>query len=280
MRNSKIYLRLKGGLGNQLFSYAFSKVLAVKLKKKLEIDTTTGFIKDQYSRASKVQRFDSNYHESSYLSKALFYLNKAFPRLTSFLFYTFYINELNAREKVQLNFNFLAKKKYIFCEGYFQSYKYFQQYEDVIKDSIEFKFKKTEFIELLFKKIESNNSVAVHIRRLAYDNLLEMNYYFDAIKIIQTKIFKPVFFIFSDDLAWCEENFQFVENKYFVRHDVNDEVADLTLMSLCKHFIIANSSFSWWGAWLSNYPEKIVIAPSLTNIGVKDAFYPKNWIII
>lgn len=109
------------------------------------------------------------------------------------------------------------------------------------------------------------NSVAVHIRRLQYDNVLGTGYYDKAIAKIKAQVADPVFYVFSDDLDWCKENLKLNEKLIFISHNTNDEISDLWLMSQCKHFIIANSTFSWWGAWLSENNNKIIIAPKIKS---------------
>lgn len=280
MGSKRIYVRIKGGLGNQLFCYAFAKALSEKLNRKLILDTKTGFLKDSYGRLNKVNSFLRDYNSISYLRIINFYLVKKLNKISSIFFDSYYLEEGHTRQLINLDFLSFKVKKNIFCDGYFQSYKYLEKYESKLKKEINFKYQSSDKINVILEKIETSNSVAIHIRRIQYDSLLDLIYYKEAINYINNRTNKPSYFIFSDDLEWCKKNFDFLDTKYFIEHDSNDEIIDLHLMSLCKHFIIANSSFSWWGAWLSKNDYKIVIAPKNTDIGVIGDLYPLNWIQI
>ena len=153
-------------------------------------------------------------------------------------------------------------------------------YEAAIKSDFSFDFEKTTKVKNLADQISKQNAISIHARRVQYSHLLDLSYYIEAISIIKQSVEKPVFFVFSDDIEWCRNNFPNAESLNFISHDMTDEVADLWLMSLCKHHIIANSSFSWWGAWLSAYQAKIVVAPKNTQIGVEGDLYPQEWILI
>ena len=100
----------------------------------------------------------------------------------------------------------------------------------------------------------------MHVRRVQYSQLLTLDYYRAAVLLLEKSCTSPYFFIFLDDLAWCREQLSISYSCVYV-DNFDDELYELQLMSLCYHFIIANSSFSWWGAWLSQYPNKMVILP-------------------
>ena len=148
------------------------------------------------------------------------------------------------------------------------------------------------------RKIDDTNSVAIHIRRGDYlsnthFHNLSMNHYLDAIQYINERVDKPVYFVFTDDLDFVKAQFSHLQAIHFVDSNNNKQnsystygdMEDLFLMSRCKHNIIANSTFSWWGAWLNSNPEKIVIAPKKWYDN-KNAQYsyekgkliPENWI--
>ena len=137
--------------------------------------------------------------------------------------------------------------------------------------------------------MNSTNSVSVHIRRgdyairdttRAFHGLLPLSYYESSIRKIAETIDKPIFYIFSDDIAWVEKNLQIPYPLQFV-HTAEDgyEAVDLKLMSSCKHNIISNSTFSWWAAWLNEHPAKIVIAPPHWSKLVPDTvnIIPSTW---
>ena len=119
----------------------------------------------------------------------------------------------------------------------------------------------------IFEKIEKTNTVSIHIRRGDYlkdkqrNNICNVEYYKLAIEKIKTYIEHPSFFVFSDDINWCKENFQNEEFNFIDWNTGNNSFIDMQLMSNCKHNIIANSSFSWWAAWLNINSNKIIIGP-------------------
>ena len=139
--------------------------------------------------------------------------------------------------------------------------------------------------------INNKNSVAIHIRRGDYLNdpkvrcihgILGSDYYKKSINYIKKKVKNPFFFIFSDDIELVKKNFSFFNNKKYIFIDTKSSINDLYLMSNCKHFIIANSTFSWWGAWLSKNKRKIVCAPKRwlrARISTPDII-PESWIRI
>jgi len=177
---------------------------------------------------------------------------------------------------------------YVDLFGYFQTEKYFKKNEDEIRKNLVFKEDHTNFINNYISKINEVNEgrpkISVHIRRTDYLSLGELhpvcslNYYNQAVEIFGKE---AIFLIFSDDLEWAKENFK-GENFLFV--EIGDPFKELFLMSKCDHHIIANSSFSWWGAWLNQKKDKKVIAPSLwfgksMNKDTSD-IYCEGWIKI
>jgi Glycosyl transferase family 11 len=186
-------------------------------------------------------------------------------------------------------------KKYngpVVLDGYWQSEKYFKSIrEDLIKDLQITTLSEEEDLKVI-EEINRTNSVSLHVRRADYTNLdtqnihglCDIDYYGRAIEILADKVEKPHFFIFSDDIIWAEENLKINFPINFVGHnDADKNYEDLRMMSLCKHNIIANSSFSWWGAWLNTNPAKITIAPerwfATTERNFEDVI-PDSWIKI
>lgn len=109
-------------------------------------------------------------------------------------------------------------------------------------------------------KIQASEAVCLHVRRVQYSRLLTLDYYRAVVSLLEKSCTSPCFFIFLDDLAWCRERLSISYSCVYI-DNFDDELYELQLMNLCHHFIIANSSFSWWGAWLSQYPNKMVILP-------------------
>ncbi|MBN1290409.1 MAG: alpha-1,2-fucosyltransferase [Candidatus Latescibacteria bacterium] len=152
--------------------------------------------------------------------------------------------------------------------GFFQSEKYFKPSADIIRSEFSFNNfpveKETLEVE---KKIVNTNSVSIHVRRGDYLKIERFKvctekYYEKAMNLIRDKENNPVFYVFSDDIQWCINNFHCPDCIYIdPEQSHNDPLNDMRLMSLCKHNIIANSSYSWWGAWLNNNPEKNIVCP-------------------
>jgi len=199
--------------------------------------------------------------------------------------YFLYIKE----ENCFFNKNILEKRGNIVLDGYWQSENYFKDIKNIIIKDFTIKFEPDKKNKSMLKKIRNLNSVCIHIRRGDYiDNeqtnkyhgCCSLKYYYNAIEMIIEKVKNPTFFVFSDDSQWTKENLKL---EYPAVYDnINSPkkgYEDLRLMSNCKHFIIANSSFSWWGAWLSNNHNKIVCAPKRW-FRTKDEgdIVPKSWI--
>jgi hypothetical protein len=183
----------------------------------------------------------------------------------------------------------LKIKKSVYLEGYWQSEKYFKDVEEVIRGDLQIIPPQDEPNRRMAERILSCNAIAVHVRFFNSSNVsnpsrnLEENYYRQAIREISTKVENPRFFLFSDNIREAKKIVGLSEDKITcISHNCGDENAykDLWLMAKCKHFIIANSTFSWWGAWLGledGKIEKIIIA--YDNYFYKDTI-PENWIII
>jgi hypothetical protein len=158
-----------------------------------------------------------------------------------------------------------------YLEGYWQSYKYFSDIADTIRKEFSLSASPDKQNIALVESIASDNAVSIHIRRGDYVNdswardtlgVTEPSYYRTAIDYIRQKVQNPVFYIFSDDPAWASSHIKWEAPFHVVSQNPSDRGwLDLNLMRRCRYHIIANSTFSWWGAWLSLNPEKIVVAP-------------------
>jgi len=273
-------VRLNGGLGNQMFQYAFGRRLSLKHKRPLFLDPWY-LIKDpkrEYEMGCFVLR---GFRIPDYLSTRLQKFFKLLPE-------RYYYSEKN------LSFDRLAlkKRKATIYEGYWQSYKYFFDTAFIISEDFNFRNPPSPDNSRLLEKIKTTNSVSVHVRRGDYVNekrtrefhgIVAKSYYKKAFSIIEKKVENPTFFFFSDEINWVKKNFVIGHASYFidVNQGENNNYEDMRLMMNCKHNIIANSSFSWWAAWLNKNKKKIVIAPEKwfndPTINTKDKF-PKNWI--
>lgn len=276
-------------LGNQLFQYAAAKSLAaqtntnVKLDKRYYDITVTG-ASYELDVFSIPQQFVSNQELRKYTwpSESGIYrvLKKIFPRKTVYE-KTFY--------KYDDGFHNLGNEVYL--RGWWQSYKYFEGIENILRKELVFKKKLSGLNKEVSIKIEACNSISLHVRRGDYvknkvDNekfgLCSKEYYKEAIRYMQLKVSKPHFFIFSDDKEWIQKEIKIEGEHTFVLHnDGKNSFEDMRLMSLCKHHIIANSTFSWWGAWLNPEKDKTVIAPKRWlngSISSTSDLCPPSWI--
>ena len=272
-----ITVQLIGGLGNQLFQYAMAKSLSIEKKQKFSIDVSS-------FETYKLHHYALNHFniQKKVYKKPNRYLNKI---INLFQKRTYY-------KEVNFNFNksiFDINESNIYLEGYFQSEKYFVKHEKQIRKDFEIISPLKKQTHEAIKHIQEVNSVSLHIRRGDYlqhmiHNTDKTDYYKTAMATMQSKVENPVYFIFSDDIPWAKENFKTNFETIFV--DFNDALTnfeDLKLMSACKHNIIANSSFSWWGAWLNTNKNKIIVAPKLwfndSTINTNDII-PDSWIKI
>ena len=196
---------------------------------------------------------------------------------------------------VERHFNYwsgisqLEDNKYLY--GYWQSEKYFIEFAENIREDFTFKLPFSDQNAEIAEQISQVTSISLHVRRGDYVTnpknvfigVCSPEYYQNAIKHIKNTVAKPVFFVFSDDIDWVKNNLALDKAAIFVNHNKGSEsYNDMRLMSLCKHHIIANSSFSWWGAWLNPNPNKIVIAPKQWFAGRQDDrdLVPTNWLKI
>jgi hypothetical protein len=284
LENNKknLFVSLDGGLGNQLFQFAMGFSLSKKLNMKLILDISN------YSKKN-IRKFElyqfKNIKKSFVLLHKQNYLFRKFIKIYNFFFLTRY-NEKNPFIYDSKIVD-IPNTRNIYVKGYFQSEKYFASKRFEILNLLKFNNHFSKKLLGLKKEINETNSVAIHIRRGDYLNyytgaihgVLNLTYYKTCISFILDKVKKPKFFIFSDDVKWVKRNnfFSKLENSLVV--DTKSNHKDLELMSFCKYFIIANSSFSWWGAWLSGYKNKIVCAPKKwLNIKlINNDLLPKKW---
>lgn len=272
-----IIVKLMGGLGNQMFQYATARHLAEKNKVPLKLDLS--FLMDRTPRPEFTYR---NYELGVFNIKEDFATIKEVEDYTikprrkiSKLIYTIkkiFNPSYHIKEKhYHFDSEVLNAPSNIYMDGYWQSEKYFKSSEFIIRSDFTLKNKAEGDILKLQNRIQSLNSVSIHIRRgdyisskatNAFHGICSLEYYYNAINYIIEKVSDPYFFIFSDDMHWVKDNItinaphSFVENKSEV-----PACEDMRLMSACKHHIIANSSFSWWAAWLNDDKHKIVVAP-------------------
>lgn len=279
-----------GGLGNQMFQYAFYRCLQLE-NKDVALDLSEFKNYSLHNGFELTKIFSININEPDY---SLVDEIKKAAASTSIWSKIYRKLKLPTRYIVQNNFNYnpkycnFANTQTKYLEGYWQSEKYFSDYADVIRN--DFTFPDIDnYNELYVTKIQQTNAVSVHIRMGDYVNhplhgeICTLEYYTQAIEIIKSKIANPMYFVFSNDIEWCKQNLEMSNAVYVTGNVDGNSYRDMQLMSMCKHNVIANSSFSWWGAWLNNNPNKVVIAPSKwfndESINTCDLL-PESWIKI
>ncbi len=291
-----IIVKLQGGLGNQLFQYAFGRALSLEYKRELALDISW-YARNRYSKYFMPHSiFNFNIIEKrkssiflryiTLISKHIRLLPKPLNKISKFYlfgrFLPVYINEST------FNILNMPQNSVLYFDGYWQNIKYFQKYESIIRKEFTLKHKLIGENKKYLKKIVSSNSISIHIRRGVYisdPNIsilyphCSLKYYSDAISYIAKRIQNPTFFIFSNEIDWAKNNLKADYPIVFIDNQGPD-YEHLFLMSQCKHNIIADSTFSWWGAWLNNNPSKIVIAPKkwVNDSKIKHAKIPNSWL--
>lgn len=278
----KCVVLIGGGLGNQLFQYAFGYAMARRNNKKLILDPL--FAGD---RKYQLEFFEIDYRnhfigfiEEFFLKKMNNYQRKhiRFTLLKISLF-----RYLNICEKLSYQFdkdiikNIQGKK--IYYEGFWQSWKYFDEYKEDIKRQFQYKQELSQTALEYKEKIQMSNSISIHIRRTDYlttgDNyVVPKDYYYKALDKLGYDCTKHALFVFSDDKDYVNQ--EFGDLNFCLVNNI-DDIEEFILMSACKHHIIANSTFSWWAAYLSSENGKVV-APIIGNWN-KD-FYLPEWITL
>lgn len=269
-----IVVKVNGGLGNQMFQYAIGRSLTIK--------KGNGLVLDNGSMTEKKKNYTTRDFELS-----IFGLEKYISKNPYSSFVTSKSNSIQNlinRIKIKLlniNFYYEGSLKFdnavfsvpnnTYLEGYFQCEKYFLDVRKQLLIDFNFPSGLSKENEILVDLIKNKNAVSIHIRRGDYVNnahinsvhgVLSKSYYDNAIEFFLKNSSFPYFFIFSDDPEWVKTNFIIDAPSEIISHNTGDlSYIDMHLMSLCKHNIIANSSFSWWGAWLNQFPNKIVVAP-------------------
>jgi hypothetical protein len=293
-----IIVNLKGGLGNQMFQYAFGKALSFNLKTDLKYDTssfTSDPLRDFALDCLKVNVQKASKEEVNTLrpprKNILPYLKYKISNKVLTLYKRSYINE---QQLVDYS-NLLKIKSDCYLDGYWQSEEYFKNIRETLLKDFVIKYPIEECNKDVLERIRKSNSVSLHVRRGDYvsnpktnakHGVLGLDYYDKAMEIIAKNISNPIYFVFSDDISWAEKNLKSKNEVFFVNNNYDKDYEDLRLMRNCKNHIIANSSFSWWGAWLSQNPKKVIIAPKQwfsKEETKRTRFYgivPKEWIKI
>jgi hypothetical protein len=290
-----IIVRLMGGLGNQLFQYATGRSLALIHNTKLELDisnvagSNNPVLKYGLNNFNIEENFASLNEIGHYTGNHPAFLYRYYYRLNKRIFHP----SLYVEKDFSFQPEVLSLPDNTFLSGFWQSEKYFKSTKAILLEDLKFKDNPDEANWKILDKILQVNSVSVHIRRGDYvsdpDNnsfhgALPIRYYEKCVDYLAERLADPHFFVFSDDPSWAMANFKTnFPTSYVTQNGSARDHDDLRLMSNCRHNIIANSSFSWWGAWINKYPSKVVLAPAQwfrdASINTVDLI-PLEWIKI
>ncbi len=278
--NLCLVIKLKGGLGNQLFQYATGRQLTIDNKIPFLFFNIDEYINESLGRTFCLGHLNI---KGSVIRNN--HLKNIFKRHTKL---NFLMSKLGLHKNIYENGFTLQDIKnragiFTSLNGYWQSPLYFKEIRALlIKELV------PKQIPAYPKWLENNNTVAIHVRRKDY--LLEsrygfigMSYYKNAIDFMKCHLVKPIFIIFSDDMDWCKNEFDEYNFLFCEEQNWQEDYLQLHLMSKCNNQIIANSSFSWWGAWLNSNVEKLVIRPTVPftdNSLLYESHYPAEWIAL
>lgn len=279
MKNIPVVIRLSGGLGNQMFQYAFGRVIAEKRMSPLILNCFS--FKNKSSRLTQ-RDYALDYFslsDSVTVSYEPYSLN-----LNRFAKFTPLVSKLLSvrfEKNTSYDFDIINDMYSRTFEGYWQSHRYFENISHILLQDFKFRGEFCSSFIRYEKEINSRQSVMLHVRRgdyvslptaSSYHGVLNTDYYRLAASEILSRKPKACFFVFSDDIDWCRQTLKFLpdDTRYIESDPCRCDIQELILMSLCKYHIIANSSFSWWSAWIASASKK-------NYEGV--TFAPKNWFV-
>ena len=288
-----IVVRLMGGLGNQMFQYACANSLAIRFSTDVRVDSSyllnEELLSQHTPREFELGCFVLSQRSATPADLAFFNRGKSgFARLIQRLRPRVVLQERTLRYDPDL---LAGAKKNTQLIGYWQSESYFASIRDTLLSDFRvarpLSYRATE----MAVNIRATIAVSLHVRRgdyaalpevTSYHGLCGQTYYRKAIQYMRSKMPDARFFVFSDDPAWCRQSLEGTREMTIV--EPSDSAAeDMYLMSLCRHHIVANSSFSWWGAWLNTNPDKVVIAPKpwiSPTAPVQPDIIPPGWLVM
>lgn len=280
MSKDAVISRLSGGLGNQMFQYAFGRVHSLKRQSALYMDP-----------------FEYNYHKLRKYELDVFNVKTkllSLPQQFRYFLQKKYLTSPKIYSEPHFHFDEKALNSNLanYFEGFWQSEKYFRSIRHELIQEFLLKITFPISAKTVLDEILLVESVSLHIRRGDYisnseankcHGVLPLKYYYDSIYYIKSLKKNIKLYIFSDDIPWAKKNLKVQDDILFIESIPQSAHIEMHLMKNCKHNIIANSSFSWWGAWLNENPEKIVCAPQSwfddKKINTADIL-PESWIKI
>jgi hypothetical protein len=298
-----IIVQLQGGIGNQMFQYAAGRALAIRNNTHLKIDLSflkNGVLEENVDYRNYglnnfciIEDIINEEDLNRFVRKSKFFSKLKISWFNKKTGYRLPVPKIFWQKGHGYDSEFFSLPTNSYLIGYWQNVKFFAGREEIIKHDFMFRNLPDESNALLLNRIKNCESVAIHIRRGDFKNLpvlgtIDARYYINAINYLVEKSVNPALFFFSDEMEWVKENFNSIKSecaKYYV--EINNskgrEADDLRLMSNCKHNIIGNSTFGWWGAWLNNNPAKIIIAPEklFADPDIDNqlqGMIPENWV--
>jgi hypothetical protein len=289
-----VIVKLQGGLGNQLFQYVAGRQLALLRNTEFKIDATLYETYEYHAYSLAPFNVIENFATKEEVASV-----QKYKRRSGRWWYPY--NKLIANPK-----RYFSEKRFdfdpdvftlpdgVYLDGYWQTEKYFTSIEEIVRKELTLKVPLSLTSLELLEQMKATNSVSLHVRRGLYvshpvfsaqHGSCSSDYYDPAIDHMSAQVKDPHFFIFSDDKEWAKENIRPNYPCTYIEHTTAaTDYEDIILMSNCKHHILANSTFSWWGAWLNTSKEKIVIGPKEWFRGAKAKKYttvdllPPTWI--
>lgn len=298
-KNKKVLVRVMGGLGNQLFCYAAARRLSIVNNAELVIDDESGFVRDYtYKRQYSLDNFNISARKATSSERLMPFdryrrwCKKKYSSMKPFSRKSYIEQKQLDYDSRLIDYKVLGA---VYLDGLWQSENYFIDVENAIRKDLAICPPQDTSNTRIVERIRNCNSICIHIRcfdaqssGLSVDSQnISIDYYHKALNILSSKVDHPHYFVFSDKPDIARQRLKIpVDEVTFVNVNSPEDnaYADLWLMSQCKHFIIANSTFSWWGAWLSNSKDKIVISPDFIKRGVGawgfDGLIPKTWLLV
>jgi hypothetical protein len=301
-KKSGVIVYISGGLGNQMFQYAFGRYLSLKNNVPLKLDLSlfadnnpkTGFTPRKYaldifniSAAIARERELPFFSRGHFSGKWGYIIETIRETRMGDIIQRRLLNGPGYEQHFQFDEKALLLGENVYLNGYWQSEKYFKPAADIIRADFTLNKPLSNQSQILSKEIGDSNSVCMHVRRSDYvghalHDIVDKDYYKRALELLVKEHPVDKIYIFSDDIEWCKNNMNFNVNVMFVDETYAGEKDSehFALMTACKHFIIPNSSYSWWAAWLGNYAQKQVIAPKrwFADAAINTAdIAPEDW---
>lgn len=272
---------VRGGLGNQLFIYAMARAMALRTGRTLYLDTVRGYQADDFGRSYRLDRFPvaaAVMPEAMRIAPTLKHPRHKFIRAINKVLPPAWRSYLAERADTPAEFvrKFSSQRRNVTLLGYWQDEAFFADAATVLRTELAPPRPVHAQAIARGETFATHESVFLHVRRTRYSPLLGAGYYQNAIDQACAALANPLFVVFGDDLAWAKSTLDFRDaDAEFQTYAETDELTDLWLMTQCRHAIVANSSFSWWAAWLGRASNRKTWAPANTGLPL---VMPPAWI--